>query len=156
MEYSNQIYESWRPKQFEKYEDLWETLEFYMHDKKSLLDIGIGRAWFEDFLDFKQHGIKRIVGVDVSDEAIGKRKPNIEYHVTDNFVTDEKFDLIICIDAYHLLKNKNLERYANPGGVVVVSLPVRMDGQLKYLAEKATSSGYIGKSELDFYVLVKL
>lgn len=122
------------PIQRAKYEQVWPHLAPLLPAPlSSLLDVGIGPAWFEAFLAEKGVHIPRIVGVDVSEEAITPRKEGIDYLLDPDFHTQEKFDLVVCWDAYHLLKNKNLIDFVKPDGLLLVSEPPAFKEKLEEL-----------------------
>ncbi len=96
-----------------------------------LLDVACGHGWHDYFLkkDFK------ITGVDLNEAILGmarKRNPDIDYFLGDvrNFDLDEKFDVVLCLDALeHLLTYKDLEvalasleRHLADGGVLIFHL----------------------------------
>mgnify|MGYP001566452679 FL=1 len=107
-----------------KYEQAWPFLKKHIPRKvESLLDIGIGYAWFEVLLKKKKMRLKRIMGVDVDELSIRPPRKNITYILDEDFETEETFDLVICWDAWHCFPKKNLLDWVKPTGLLLVSEP---------------------------------
>jgi 2-polyprenyl-3-methyl-5-hydroxy-6-metoxy-1,4-benzoquinol methylase len=156
MPFSTDIYESWREKQFEKYEDLLPKLKKHLKRGYSVLDIGIGKAWLEEFLE--NHGIrfKEVVGIDNDERMTLPQRKGITYFITDEFLTSKKFDLVICFDTLHLLKEPhNLLGYSK--NLVLVSLPMAFKNKLEiFKSQRIMEEGEIGKQEKDYFILIKV
>lgn len=122
-----------------KYEQSWGFLKNHIPRKvESLLDIGIGYAWFEIVLKKKKLRLKRIMGVDVSEDAIYPPRKNITYVIDDDFETEEQFDLVVSWDAWHCFPKKNLVEWVKPMGLLLVSEPPSFAHQLDALVSNKT------------------
>jgi len=154
--YSTDVYGSWREAQLQKYRDLLPVLRRRLMPGASLLDVGIGKAWLEEFLASEGFEFAKVVGVDADPAMVEPRRPGIEYRITDDFRTEERFDVVVCFDALHLLREPGrLLGYARPGGLVLAAEPLRLAGQLDALGRPA-DQGVIGSQEKDRFVLVML
>jgi SAM-dependent methyltransferase len=154
--YSAGIYDSWRQAQEEKYADVLPFVEAQLRKARTLLDIGIGKAWLEGFLLGKGLKFEKVVGVDVDEEMVEPRLPGVEYVITGDYKPAERFDFVICFDALHLLKEPGrLLGYAKPGCWVLAAEPLKFAGTLKALGKPA-EQGVIGSQEQDRFVLVML
>ncbi len=156
MPFSTDIYGSWREKQFEKYSDLLPKVKGYLKKDYSVLDIGIGKAWFEEFLEGKKVKFKEVVGIDADERMTLPQKKGIIYLITDDFLTSKKFDFVVCFDTLHLLKEpKKLLGYSK--NLVLVSLPMSFRDKLEvFRKENIVEEGEIGKQEKDYFVLIKV
>jgi SAM-dependent methyltransferase len=156
MAFSSAIYGSWRKKQLEKYSDLFPKIKKYLKKDYSVLDIGIGKAWLEEFLEKKKIKFGEVVGVDVDEAMIAPQKKGITYFITDDFMTVRKFDLVFCFDTLHLLKDpRRLLEYSK--NFVLVSLPKSFESRLDVFRDrKIIEEGEIGKEEKDHFVLIKV
>ncbi len=133
------------PIQTVKYAQIWPLLQpFVFAQPVSVLDIGIGPAWLEDFLQQKGVVFSRVLGVDISEKAIASRKKNIEYVISPSFNTTEKFDVVICFDAWHCFPQMDLFSFVKKDGLLLVSEPLTYEKQLDRLS--------IGKRLLDVVV----
>lgn len=122
--FTPKIYESWRQKQFEKYAKLLEKLgkeKLQEILSGKVLDIGIGNAYFEEFL--KAQKIKaEIVGIDNNEEMI-QDADNVILGSGDAIpFPDEYFDCIICLDTIHLLKKEDFKRVLKKDGYAIISI----------------------------------
>jgi len=156
MPFSTDIYESWREKQFEKYSDLFPRLKDYLKGEYSVLDIGIGKAWFEEFLEAKRVKFKEVVGIDTDERMTLPQKKGITYFITHDFLTTKKFDFVVCFDTLHLLKDPHrvLDYSKN---LVLVSLPMAFKDKLDpFRSQNILEQGEIGKQEKDYFVLIKV
>lgn len=150
------IYDSWKTKQLQKYHSILPKLKPFLKNNISLLDLGVGQAWLEEFLQRKGFQFSRILGVDVSEEAITPRKKGIEYVLTTNFKTEEKFDFLVCFDAFHLLKNQDVLRFLKEDGLALISLPERWQAKLKLFPEELIQEkGKAGLEEIDHFIIMK-
>ena len=155
--FSSKIYDSWKLKQLQKYHHLFPILKKHLRNNSSVLDLGIGRAWFEEFLIKKGFTFSKITGVDAEKDSIEPRKEFIEYHLTSHFNSEEKFDFIVCFDSYHLLQNKNLLSFAKQNSLILISLPLRWEKQLNDFKElNIIEEGIIGEEEKDHFILIKV
>ena len=139
-EYSSSYYSQFYfPLQRGKYEQSWPMVKpLLVPPPTSLLDLGIGPAWYEDFLAEKGIEILRRVGVDVNEHALQQRKAGIEYVLTNSFATPEKFDFVVCWDSWHLFPEKDLFAFAKPGALVLVSEPQSFGEMLATIIQKHT------------------
>jgi len=163
--FTPKIYESWRNKQFEKYAKLLEEigkkrLEEILSGK--VLDIGIGNAYFEEFL--KKEGIKaEIIGIDNSPEMIKGVKNAIMGSGDDLPFDDEYFDCVICLDTIHLLEKEEFKRVLKKGGFALISIffnRQNFDERKKMLKKKLSSLSIINEfivegDENEIFVICK-
>lgn len=151
------IYEWMREKQLKKYGDIFPKISQHLQKDFSVLDIGIGKAWFEEFLEQKGFGFKRIVGTDVDEKMILPKKSGIEYHLDPDCMMEEKFDFVVCFDSVHLLPDPlKLFIYVKPDGLLLVSVPERWKEMLEaFRQHPILAEGEIGEEETDYFVLVK-
>lgn len=156
--FSTKIYEAWRNKQIQKYEDLYPRIKKYLKSSFSVIDIGIGPAWLEEFLLKKGIKFKRIVGIDPDSTIIKPKKDYIEYHITEHFETDERFDFLVCFDVLHLIKRpEKLLELLKPNSMALFSVPLRFKEKLDFFHEyEALEGGEVGKEEKDYFMLIKL
>lgn len=148
--YTGEYYaQHYPPIQQAKYAQLWPHIKpfFPPHVRITLLDIGIGPAWLESFLAEKNVSFTRIVGVDVSDNALVERKKGIEYVISPHFDSEEKFDVVICFDAWHCFPQMNLEKFVKKNGVLIVSEPLTFESQLEKLPAKRLVDVVVGEME---------
>lgn len=146
-----QIYDSWNSKQLQKYRHLFLILKTHVSRNCSLLDLGIGKAWFEDFLLRKGFQFSKIVGIDVSEDAVSPKKPFIEYLYSS---PKEKFDFVVCFDSFHLLEDKDIRKFLKPKGIALISLPFSKKHLLSSIKGKKLAEGVIGIEEKDWFVLL--
>ena len=156
MPFSTDIYNSWRKKQLEKYAALLPIIGGYLKKDFSVLDIGVGKAWLEEFLEGKGVKFKQIVGIDVEERMTLPQRKGVTYFITDDFQTSKKFDLVICFDTLHLLKDpKRLLDYSR--NLVLVSIPMKFKDRLDMFEnQNIIERGEIGKEEKDYFVLIKV
>lgn len=128
-----------------------------MRNDVRVLDIGIGKAWWEEFLLEKGFRFNKVVGMDVSEQAIAPRKRFIEYHLTRKFAAKSLFEFVFCLDALPLLSNKNLFDFCAPNGFVVACVPFSKRAELGFLRQKGMvkAEGIVGKRELDAFGIVQ-
>lgn len=90
-----------------------------------MLDVGIGYAWWEEFLAKKKIRVQKIVGVDLNEDAVSPKKKSIDYQLGSSFFTKETFDLVVCWDAYHLLGKTphSLWKWVKPNGFLLIAEP---------------------------------
>lgn len=152
--FSKSVYPSWKAKQEEKYGDILKALtanDIRLHG--SMLDIGIGDGWFEDFLAKGGIRLDRIVGVEPEDNI--KHLPNVGYAFARRFETDERFDIVVCIDALHLV-DYDITHFAKPGGVIIACVPLSFAGALEKLNKtKPIIKQEIGTQERDVLLVAK-
>jgi 2-polyprenyl-3-methyl-5-hydroxy-6-metoxy-1,4-benzoquinol methylase len=156
MVFSTDIYKSWHKKQLEKYADLFPRVSKHLKKNYSVLDIGVGKAWLEDFLAKKGLKFKEIVGVDADERMTLPQKRSITYFITDDFMTTRKFDFVVCFDTLHLLKEpRRILGYSK--NLVLVSLPVAFMPALdQFNDQNIIEQGEIGNEEKDHFVLIKV
>jgi 2-polyprenyl-3-methyl-5-hydroxy-6-metoxy-1,4-benzoquinol methylase len=104
---------------------------------KTVLDVACGDGYGSKLL--ADWGAKRVVAIDVSDEAIQRARemfpnPNVEYNVGDVClpnvagIGNRKFDIICSFETIEHLEDpipflKNILKWRRKGGVVVISAP---------------------------------
>lgn len=94
----------------------------------AILDVGCGEGTLTDFLSEKQK--KNYLGIDISDEAIkkAKQKRGLNFVVTavEDFLSDKKFDVIVCNEMLYYVDFRktinHLEKMMSDKGYVIVSL----------------------------------
>ena len=155
--FSTKIYEAWHRKQLQKYKDVFPRIKKYLKKDMTVIDIGIGPGWLEEFLKDKGFKFEKIVGVDTDAEITEPRKQYIKYHITDHFSTKEKFDFLICFDTLHLIKKPvELLNMLKPGGFALFSLPLRFKRLFDlFVDQEIVEAGKIGKDEIDYFILIK-
>jgi 2-polyprenyl-3-methyl-5-hydroxy-6-metoxy-1,4-benzoquinol methylase len=156
--YTGEYYaQHYAPIQHVKYAQLWPQIKpfFTPHSNPTLLDIGIGPAWIESFLAEKNVSFSRVVGVDVSEASLHVRKKGIEYVISPHFDTKEKFDIVICFDAWHCFPELDLKKFLKPNGLLLVSEPLTFEKQLEKLSGKRMVDVCVGEMEKSRAVLVK-
>jgi len=162
----NDVYGSWKDKQIEKYEELVLELGELFNNCNRVLDVGIGKAWFWDYLKENSYEFDFIKGIDVSREATDPEKDYIDYVYIDedekNFnlrddIGEDNFDLVIVFDSIHLIGySDELPSLINEGGFILQSIPLKFKDSLKrYPCMKIVDEGNIGVSEIDRYLLQK-
>jgi SAM-dependent methyltransferase len=155
-QFFTQVYDSWLSIQLDKYQQLLPILSQHLSHDFSVLDLGVGKAWFHSFLRENGFTFKKIVGVDVSEEAIFPRQDFIDYQLTDSFTSKEKFDFVVCFDSLHLLENQNVLEHLKPGGLALLALPRRWQSLFEpFSQEKILASGIIGSKERDEFLLIQ-
>lgn len=103
---------------------------------KSVLDLACGEGYGSRLL--VEWGADRVIGVDVSKEAIEQARtlfatPRVEYRLADanrlmDLFPEERFDLIVSLETIEHVEApeqllSDFQRLLNPGGVLVVSCP---------------------------------
>lgn len=138
-------YASWKGIQLDKYEGMMPKLEPYLKRCKSLVDVGIGPGWFEDFLDGNGFRFDKILGVE-------KDFPREDWK---NFYG--AFDLLVCIDTLHLLENpKEILQFLKPKGIALVSLPEKFGEKLDlFRGEDILERGVAGGKEKDYFIILR-
>lgn len=157
--YTGEYYaQHYAPIQQAKYAQLWPHIKpfFPSHARITLLDMGIGPAWLESFLAEKNVSFTRILGVDVSENSLSVRKKGIEYVIDPSFDTDEKFDVVICFDAWHCFPTLNVQKFVKKNGVLIVSEPRPFAHLLDVFASRALVDVWVGELEKSRVVVVKI
>lgn len=103
---------------------------------KDVLDIGCGFGWCE--LNFLDRGVKKMVGIEISENDLKTAKENIVNekvrfkvgNATDLPFKDESFDTVVCWDVIeHIPKNtedlmfENVNRALKPKSIFYLSAP---------------------------------
>ncbi len=137
------------PIQREKYAEVWPLLQPLLskHAPRTLVDFGVGPAWLETFLEEKGLSFDRVVGVDISEEAISLRKKGIDYRVNTLLSSSEKFDLVIAWDAWHCFPTLRLEDYLSPNGLLLLAEPAPFVSLLEPYVKNALLDVWVGKQE---------
>lgn len=159
--YSTKIYKSWKTKQEQKYTELIPKIIKYLNKKMSVIDIGIGPAWIYDFFEKEKIIFRKIIGIDPDSEIIKPKRKNIEYHITDWFASNEKFDFLICFDVMHLVeKPLALLNYVKKNGYALISVPYKHKNLLNHFIDNKNTEvikeGNIGNEEVDYFVFLKV
>lgn len=147
---SHYYQQHYRPIQWEKYTQGWPLIKTHLPKTiPSMLDVGIGYGWWEEFLEGKKINAQKIVGVDVDEGAVSPKKKGIEYHLGPKFQTNEKFDWVVCWDAYHLLGKTDLWKWVKPNGLLLVSEPKPFAHLLDSVSKKGEllADEWVGKTE---------
>ena len=122
MTISPKIYASWQGIQEKKYEKMLEILPDLKN--KRILDIGFGSGYFEEFLKSKDIEAD-IIGMDISKEMLKQVKIKMPILVADGNqlpFQGSSFDMIICLDAIHLIKTNDFSRILKPSGLALISI----------------------------------
>ena len=111
----DKVYGSWKDIQIKKYEKILEMMPDL--SGKRILDIGIGSGYFEDFLKGKDINAD-IIGVDIT-----KPKGDSVLMASGDALPFNKnsFDMIVCFDTVHLIKNDDFKRVLKSGGLTLLS-----------------------------------
>ncbi len=128
QEFTREIYSDWmRSTQEKKYKEILLDFILPMKDKINLdrdkiLDVGIGKGWFEKKL--RDRGIENsIIGLDV--EKMGLASKDIEFIVgSGDYMPfrNNSFDIVLSFDTIHLLKRpQEIERVLSDDGYAIIS-----------------------------------
>ncbi len=126
--FTSEIYSDWmKSTQGKKYKDVF--LDFILPlkgnmdlEKDKILDIGIGKGWFEKKLH--ERGVRtEVFGLDV--EKTDLATDSVNFIVGDGDYMpfkDSCFDMVISFDTIHILKNPGeIERVIKKGGFALIS-----------------------------------
>ena len=153
--FSTEVYAAWRGKQRQKYAQLFPRLKPLLSSEFSLLDLGIGQGWFESFLAEQGLRFNQVVGFDVQEKAVAPRLEGVDYVIAPRFTRQEKFDFVVCFDAYHLMDQNPLD-FVKAGGLLLVSLPLRWREKLNdFGQQEIIAQGEIGQEEVDRFLLIR-
>ncbi len=155
MDLSIGIYESWRSKQLEKYRELVPMMGEVLEEVETALDIGVGKAWFWDYLKDEGYVFNVLKGVDVSKRATKPEKSYIDYIYSDSPGLERVFDLVVAFDSVHLIDYAGeLPDFVSENGYLLQSVPMKYEGELeRYGDMKVVGEGEIGVQERDRYLL---
>ncbi len=153
--YFDQLYPAWRETQCDKYGQLFPQIRAFLPANASWLDVGIGKGWLETFLAEKRVRFQRVVGVDISETAIEPKIAWIDYVLDNNFDSVGQFDVVVCWDALHLLKEKNIARFAKKGGLVLVGVSASKSVLLDSIGGTMLAQGRVGVQEQSAFVLTE-
>ena len=157
IDFFDKIYDSWKPKQLQKFEALRPFFKMHLKEKHSILDLGVGRAWLETFLQDRAFKLGRIVGVDINEFLVNPKMPWINYEFSKNFQTSEKFDWVVCFDSLHLLSDKNIVKFLKPEGFALIALPASLMHEIpKFPKAEILHEGFVGIEEKDYFQLLRL
>lgn len=157
IEFFDKIYDSWKPKQMQKFEHLLPFLKMHLKKEHSVLDLGIGRAWFESFLTDRGFRLGKITGVDINEFLVAPKISWIKYEFSKNFQTQEKYDWVVCLDSLHLFPDKQVLKFLKPKGFALVSLPVSLMHEIpKFSNAIVLHEGFVGVEEKDYFQLLQL
>ncbi len=126
--FTGEIYSDWmKSTQEKKYREI--ILDFILPmnseidlNKDRVLDIGIGKGWFEKKL--RERGIEsKITGLDVDKTDMAVEGIDFVIGDGDNMpFEDSSFDFVISFDTVHLLKKpEEIERVVSKGGYALIS-----------------------------------
>lgn len=137
-------YASWMGIQEEKYEGILPRLAPHIKNCKSLVDVGIGPGWFEEFLRRNGLEFEMVLGIE---KDFPREKWQDHYG---------KFDFLACIDALHLLENpEEMLLFLKPGGMALISVPEKFKEKLDIFSkEKIVESGVAGSREKDYFIIL--
>jgi|GEM_PF-1482217 len=172
--YSTKIYQSWKQKQLEKYKQLIPKIKKYLNNttspsnKKTILDIGTGQAWFYEELQKQGISFKKITAIEPDKEMMKKeneKKLNLKYY-NENFEKwseknkQTKFNLIILFDSIHLIKKtEEIQKHAKQDTLILISTPAHYKNLLKQFLNnkqyKTIKKGTIGQEEIDYFILIQ-
>lgn len=137
-----EIYESWKPKQFKKYEELSRHVDLKkLFHKKRVLDIASGPCWFEEFLSSRSVDASGFIAVDKSMKHLLERTAQVPAICSDIKKLEKPgvslFDAIVAIDCLHLI-DFDFKKYMKKNGIVVASLffSSDMEGKKALLKQK--------------------
>ena len=155
--FSNSIYESWKKLQLAKYQDLFPKIQEHLQNNWKVLDFGIGKAWFEEYLAERDFVFQKVIGFDVSEKAVSPKKEGIEYILSEKLETDQKFDFVIAFDSLHKVEDpKEILQYAKQDALILISTPDKFRSVLEPFNEfEKLAFGEIGDIEKDFFILFK-
>ena len=155
--FSDSIYESWKKLQLAKYADIFPKIQEYLQNDWNVLDFGIGKSWFEQYLAERDFIFQKVIGFDVSEKAVTPRNENIEYIIGDKLETQKKFDFVIAFDSIHKVEDpKIILNYANPGALILISTPEKFQSVLEPFNDfKKLAHGEIGDIEKDSFILFR-
>jgi len=155
--FSDSIYESWKKLQIPKYKDIFPKIQDYLQNNFKVLDFGVGKAWFEEFLAERDFVFEKIVGYDISEKAVDPKIDGIEYVIEKKLKTDEKFDFVIAFDSLHKVDDpKVILDYAKEDALILVSTPEKFKKVLEPFKDfEKIIEGEIGEIEKDFFILFK-
>ncbi|MFW5902586.1 MAG: class I SAM-dependent methyltransferase [archaeon] len=162
----NEVYGSWKDKQVEKYEEMVSEIGKWINGCEKALDIGIGKAWFWEYLKEKNYDFGFVRGLDVSKKAIEPEKSYIDYVFIDKdeknldleeYIGKDKYDLILALDSIHLINySDKLPFFLKKGGFILQSVPLKFKDCLKkYPDMEIIKEGKAGSKEIDKYILQK-
>lgn len=127
-EFTSEIYSDWmKSAQEKKYKEI--MLDFILplrseinFEKERILDIGVGKAWFEKKLF--ERGVKtRVIGIDV--ERTDPSTKGIDFIIgSGDYLPfkDSSFKMVVSFDTVHLLQNPSeIERVLEKGGYALIS-----------------------------------
>jgi len=157
VEFFDKVYESWKPKQLQKFEQLLPFLKMHLKKEHSVLDLGVGKAWFESFLLDRDFKLGRIVGVDVNEFLVNPKRSWIQYAFSKNFQAKEKFDWVVCFDSLHLFSDKQVLKFLKPKGFALIALPVSLMREIpKFPQAQVLHEGFVGVEEKDYFQILQL
>lgn len=128
QEFTDEIYSDWMKSTQEK-KNKEILLDFILPMKEKLnltnnrvLDVGIGKGWFEKKL--KDHDLEtEVIGIDVEKTDLATDGINFIVGSGDYMpFQGNSFDLVFSFDTIHLLKNPGeIERILSRGGYAIIS-----------------------------------
>jgi SAM-dependent methyltransferase len=138
-----------KPIRLFNYEQLFALCADLLRPKASLLDVGCAHGWFLAAAKAKGFHAK---GIEpdraMADRALAEQHDVIVGYFPDALSQEDRFDAITFNDVFEHLPDPTkmaaeLGRHLNPGGLVIISLPVS-DGLIFRLARLATRIGMSG------------
>ncbi len=152
-----EIYCAWKERQVQKYGMLLPLLEEHVPQQEaSVLDVGIGKAWLEEFMLENGFSFSLVTGVDVSEGAVSPRTPFVDYLILPSCLPQKKFDFVVCFDSAHLLEGQGPWERASPGGTILLSAPLSQKHRVPFPKKaRVVAEGVVGEEEESFFRLLK-
>ena len=115
------VYDTWESIQREKFAFLEKNLGFWFL-RGRVLDLGLGKGFFENFLEERGYNISNIVGLDCDRNVLkSQRVASVLGNGNRLPFKKESFDCVVCIDTVHLLE-KDFLWILKPLGLVLLSV----------------------------------
>ena len=161
----HQLYDkAWKDKQLAKYRDLLPVLKEFLPPEPTVLDFGIGPGWLWPFLKENGLPVKKVYGIDESEERVEPKQKDIAYYfsVEDFMKANPKVELdgLFFVDSLQFLEfedARQLKGLLKRGGVVVISLPRSQAGLLhNFDFGPIEWEGEVGEQEKDWAWVMRI